>query len=90
VVPAGSRTCTPADPTFTTADVVPVSSPGTFPYSGTDLRCRAGPPSPTRVVGNNLGICTVTSDAVGLVVATALVSFRDLPAVEHGVGHPSR
>jgi uncharacterized protein (TIGR03437 family) len=44
VAPAGSRTCTPADTTFTTANVVQVSSPGTFTYGEIDLRHRDDSP----------------------------------------------
>ncbi len=40
VAPAGSRTCTPADPSFTSADVTTVSGPGTVTYGEIDLRHR--------------------------------------------------
>ncbi|HTS65988.1 MAG TPA: hypothetical protein VMH28_28395, partial [Candidatus Acidoferrales bacterium] len=43
-VAAGSRTCTPADPTFTTATVAQVSGPGTFTYGEVDLRHRDDQP----------------------------------------------
>jgi uncharacterized protein (TIGR03437 family) len=40
VAPAGGRTCTPADPTFTADNVVQVSSPGTFTFAELDMRHR--------------------------------------------------
>ena len=43
-VAQGSRTCTPADPTFTTATVTQVSGPGTFTYGEVDLRHRDDQP----------------------------------------------
>jgi uncharacterized protein (TIGR03437 family) len=74
VAPAGSRTCTPANPAFATADIVQLSSEGSFTFGGIDLDRRDNYPGFQDVVRGQFNRFTMPA-----AYQPFLVAYADIP-----------